>query len=69
MNACAKPTPAQLDTMLRAMVLSSEALIARHIEVLGREPNPSQDYEIYDLRNTIADGKKSLKAAIVKAEK
>lgn len=52
--------PAELDTVLRAMVLSSEALITRHIEILGREPNSEQDYEVFELRETITDAKASL---------
>ena len=48
---------AQLNTMLRAVILSAEDLLARHVDVLGREPCPEQDHEVYDLQQTIADAK------------
>ena len=48
------------DTMLRATILSAEALLARHLEVLDREVNPEQDYEVFELRETIIDAKVSI---------
>lgn len=46
--------------MLRAMILSAEALLERHLDTINRNPNPEQDYEVFDLREVITDAKQSL---------
>ena len=53
--------PATIPVILRAVILSVEALLDRHIEVLGRSPLRSQDYEVFELRETITEARKSLK--------
>lgn len=50
------------NAILQSLITDAESLLDRHIGVLNDKPEECRDHEVFELRETIAEAKRSLRA-------